>query len=266
MSDPTTSKDTPNATSSPESADGRAPFDSRCGQTIDLFGQVAPPVNHSARPANLPGNRMSATFGRIGIGSSLSTDLQRFLESKLRQQLPRDGGMMWQQTWRRRNTPARRQYCQLVPSARHIAVTESGLWPTPNCQNTRSPSKTDAMLSIQGKPRPNGAKVQARLQDSAAFWPTPRVTTNGGHGNPERSLDPTNCRLEDTAYLWATPTANDHRRGTKPPRPHDTGIPLPQMASSAATTGKTDSLNPAFPCWLMGYPKAWESCADLVTP
>lgn len=38
-----TSKDTPNATSSPESADGVTPSALRCGATIDLFGQEAPP-------------------------------------------------------------------------------------------------------------------------------------------------------------------------------------------------------------------------------
>jgi len=39
-------------------------------------------------------------------------------------------------------------------------------------------------------------------------------------------------RISETARTgWPTPTAQDHSRGGKPPRPHDTGIPLTQMAA-----------------------------------
>jgi hypothetical protein len=32
---------------------------------------------------------------------------------------------------------------------------------------------------------------------------------------------------------WCSPTAQDHSRGSKPPRPHDTGVPLSQQAALA---------------------------------
>lgn len=96
-------------------------------------------------------------------------------------------------------------------------------------------------------------------------WPTPRVTTNSGHGNGDRAMEGSNSRLEDTAQVagwatpqandaekrgqvtaspgrqvclpaqsqlagWASPTAQDGSRGGLPPRPHDTGVPLSQQA------------------------------------
>jgi len=74
--------------------------------------------------------------------------------------------------------------------------------------------------------------------------------------------------------MWPTATAVDGQRGLTT-RPQDTGIPLPQRvgqvlgippAGSSATTAKRGVLNPAFPCWLMGYPAAHLSCGVTAMP
>lgn len=99
---------------------------------------------------------------------------------------------------------------------------------------------------------------------------------------------------------WPTPTAQDHRRGIKPPRPWDTGIPLSQqvgiillgwatptaitntggaalckwggtgarqkLREAVGDTVLNGALNPAFPLWLMGFPDEWASCAAQGTP
>jgi len=107
-------------------------------------------------------------------------------------------------------------------------------------------------------------------------------------------------RTSDSGCIgWPTPTATDGRRGLKPPRPQDTGIPLSQMVGlvlpwATPTTvtatggaalckwGGTSSrqrlreavgnsrlngaLDPAFPSWLMGYPTEWSNAAASGTP
>ena len=72
---------------------------------------------------------------------------------------------------------------------------------------------------------------------------------------------------------WPTPTVEDQRRRVKPPRPHDTGIPLTQMVAligpmrrlpdgtiltgCSAGMESGGQLNPAHSRWLQGYPVEW---------
>ncbi len=145
MCSQTTSKDTHNAISSPVSADGLTPLDSRCGMTLDLFGQEVAPVNPSAKQGTKPRNRMSATYGLIGLGSSESAALQRFLVSRLKTALPLDGLMMSAAIWKRPTTPARRQYCQLIVPKRRMKEIGYGLYLTPTATMTlEDPEKMKA--------------------------------------------------------------------------------------------------------------------------
>lgn len=142
------------------------------------------------------------------------------------------------------------------------------LWYTPNVPNGGRTLSADT--SPTGK-RVDGVKRQVGLENQANWWstpratdgekggpnqsfgaggmplpaqtcqwPTPRVTNNGGHGNGERALDPTNCRLEDTAA----------------------GFQHSLQAQETQTDGDTSSpgrrsLNPLFVEWLMGWPPGW---------
>ena len=64
---------------------------------------------------------------------------------------------------------------------------------------------------------------------------------------------------------WPTPTAVS-----------DTGGPAlnkwggtrsrEKLRGAVGNTVLNGALNPAFPCWLMGYPDAWNDVAALVTP
>jgi DNA (cytosine-5)-methyltransferase 1 len=54
----------------------------------------------------------------------------------------------------------------------------------PECQQQRQDAVQNGRgTAWQGRPRPTGAKVQARLQDAAAFWPTPRANDAEKRGN-----------------------------------------------------------------------------------
>ena len=218
MSDQTTLKDTSNATSSRGLAAGVSRSDLPCGMTLDLFGQEAAPVSHSAQQAGKKATATSATYGRIGQGLSESQNLQRYLESKLREQLPMDGWTKSLMIWKRKNTPALRQYCQLAVSGSRTKEIESGLWLSPACVMTvEHPDDMRARAEKNGYK--NGTKMGS-LASQAAFWATPaanefttkdpqrilqrRAECKERHGNNGFGLT-----LGNQVTLWATPNTMD---------------------------------------------------------
>jgi hypothetical protein len=116
-------------------------------------------------------------------------------------------------------------------------VTEPELagWATPNCCPD-APNAGKNRGNGQMRERNSGTNIES--QAPIAGWGTSRASNNAGHGNPERSTDGL-ARLEDQAQGlpiagWCSPMAQDHSRGSLPPRPHDTGVPLSQQAVMVA--------------------------------
>jgi hypothetical protein len=102
-------------------------------------------------------------------------------------------------------------------------------------------------------------------------WPT-TMTRDWKDGSYCPNV-PINGLLGRTVWLkgWSSPTVTDAKRGIKPPRPWDTGIPLTQqvgmiVTGSHAQTGNIGQLNPDHSRWLMGYPIEWDESAPMVMP
>jgi hypothetical protein len=245
MSEPTTSENTSNATSSPGSGSGQSLCVELVGPILDLFGREVAPVSPIAQQKeSAQRNKMSATFGRIGQGSLQSIALQKSLESKLRTRLPMDGWMTPFMTWRRQRTPALRQYCRLALSKRLMNETAFGLFHTPR------------RVMIIETPE----NFQKRMGDRC------------GTTYPNLAVQAVYLAL------WRSPIASDHRnRGSaKSARRREKigkQIVLSMQVKMAvdglpAQTENTGQLNPGFVCWIMGYLPTWLNCARqaLATP
>lgn len=235
----TNSKDIRKPISSPASAGGPTLSDLPDGRIVDLFGQALVPANPSPARGGVPGNRMSATYGRIGTGSSESVALEQFLANRLMTRLPLAGLTTRFVTWRRKHTPARRRYCQLVVSRPRTNDSAFSLWPTPTKnENAGDPEKKAARRAKAkakwGKRTGNGFGYSlAELAAMFELWPTPTAVTNNG----------------GTALCkWGGTASREKLRGA---------------VGDAVLNG---SLNPAFPCWLMGFPAEWDELAPTEMP
>ena len=151
-------KDTPNATSSPESASGVTHCDELNGQMIDLFGQVVARANHSAPQAPKKARPMIVTSGQSGLISSASADLELSLVNKLKQRLTTDGSILFNLIWKVKATPAGRQVYRLRASARRTLDNDCGSWPT--------------TLTADGRGSAGGGKRELPNVAKWVGWPT----------------------------------------------------------------------------------------------
>jgi len=239
MFNPPTSPDTRSATSSQASADGPSQHDLLGGQMIASSGRARARASRSRSRVKAKPRMTIGICGHTSSGSSVPEGPLSSWESRLRQRLAAIGSTECSLTWRELDTPAGRSLSQLVPSMPRTEGIASGLWPTPTTRDHKD------SLGMSFAPRKDGAS-RLDLLPRQVFW------------------------LQQNHRLWPTPTAADSRRGCMPPRPQDTGIPLSQAIGLAVglppfgsrdTTTKGVGLNPAFPCWLMGFPVEWLLCA-----
>lgn len=126
MFDLPTLPDSTHAISSQASADGRSPCEERDGLTLDLFGQEVAPASRSRSSASRLDRQTHGTFGRLGLGSSASDDLQRSLANNLRPLLA--GSDLCEVIWKRWVTPWGRSLSRPHARVRSSCATDTGSW------------------------------------------------------------------------------------------------------------------------------------------
>jgi hypothetical protein len=268
------------------SADGVLRSGSPAGLTIDPSGRDRVPVNPSRRPAVVMGAPIRATFGRRGFGSSASADLSRSLANKLRARFDTDGSILFSMTWKEKATPQGRSVCLLRAWARRTAGRACGSWPTPVANDdNKTPAAHLAMKRRMGERDGTGANrttitslaVMAKTTAAGATmagWPTPKAhDADGGASQPDGKRGASLLTMAG----WATPCGSDTKGapakpynerggGRKGQRLDSQVVHLgPILSGSPALMASSGQLNPVFCRWLMGYPAAWDVCADTAT-
>lgn len=219
MSDQKTCADTLNTTFSPELECGHSLFDELVGPTPDPSGQAVAPANLSAAQAHKLGLLTSGTYGRTSTGLSLSSALQKSLESKLQARLQNLGSTLYKLTWKPWATPSLQSRSRLRASVPRTSATDFSGWVTPT---TRDHKDTPGMVAQrEGKSRVDQLPRQAYLTG----WPTPTTRDykgESGRGRQERKGHPADTLPNAAALIsgWPTPTAMDvvDRKAIRPSR------------------------------------------------
>lgn len=151
-----------------------------------------------------------------------------------------------------------------------------GAWATPTARDWRSGEASEATHAKNARP--------LNEQMVRAAWSTPRAS-DGEKGGPNQAFGAGGTPLPAQMHTaaWPTPKESDHRPGM--PERHQGSQSLngrrsnlndaltaatvrsgPTPSGSNATTAGRGVPNPAFPCWLQGYPEAWLWCAPAPKP
>lgn len=192
------------------------------------------------------------TDGRIGAGGEFSQQATRWATPDCNQSSYSNG--------------------QFGPNIREQAAN----WPTPAAQDdNKSPEAYKRMRTEKLGRTGEAAETISLLQVRVQTWATPTSSDNSNrttqmapsHGNGHGIV------LAGQACQWATPTARDHKDGattlenvevngllgrqvlTNSLRPAQ--VTTDGGASSHVVPTSRPRLNPAFACWLMGWPIWW---------
>lgn len=218
MSDPTTSRDTPSATSSRESVSGLSLYVAPDGRILDPSGQAVAPASLSPRQAKVVGLLTNDTSGPRSTGSSSSVALESSLVSRLRVKLQSLGSTLYKLTWKPWVMPSGHSRFRLRASVRRTSETERTGWVTPTSRDHKdspgwSRNGMERIGSIRCRDRCTCADGRRRDQWRAGTQRATRAALSTGKAG---------SRTQSFSRDGRRRTRRTRSGGTAPPR-HRTG-------------------------------------------
>lgn len=254
MSDPQTYGDSPNAISSPGSADGHSHYDSPESRRLRAAGRAVRRASHLVWLENKSGSKIPVTWLQPFSTLSQSLILQCYLGSRLETLLGNTGSILYSWTWKQKVTSAGLLYFQQAVRARPTSETELSLapWPTAAARDHKGGYEGGRMRN--GKFSTDTLDVAAQLASypaPLAAYPTPLTVPDSPKSRGQLS--------------------GSFRRLMEPCLPDlDTPVRITSsgqmLTGSDAGMGISGPLNPALSRWVMGFPPVWDDCAVTAMP
>jgi len=189
-------------------------------------------------------------FGRSSGGSSMSADLQAFMESRLRVLLAETGSPLYVLTWKKWTMQSGPPICALRARARRIFASDYIFvgWATPTVRDWKdTPGMSTQSINPDGSVRSRLDRVPS--QAFLAGWPTPMAGTPAQNGNNAAGNTDYSRAVVALAGGPARITADGQ-----------------MLTGSAAGMESGGQLSPHMSRWLMGYSIQWCRCAPSAKP
>lgn len=257
-SKPTSSGSTSPVISSLASAAGRSRSGSPGGRRTDRSGPPVCPASPSAKPVASRSTRTSGTSSPTSAPLSTSAALQSSLESRLRHRMDAFGspeyGVTWK-SWAMSSGPpicALRAYPLLTSGRGSIGALST--WPTPSSRDWKDSAGQETETTDKSGHKRSRKDLLARVVHDA-FIPA----TKGTPSSPARTGNSAVSGWPTVTVGDATGSGNRNLASSKAHEGHSLTDVLFGQGERHADQHVTrrGAMASDLPCWLQGYPPAW---------